>query len=198
VKGKPAPAYREEPNVSPTSVTETYVALKLFVQNWRWSGVPFYLRTGKRLAKRDTEVVIQFQCPPLPLVTEATGRPMPPNRLVIHIQPEEQITWCLQAKCPGPVVRTTEVNMSFSYSDLAGDHRGTGYETLLYDAMIGDATLFYRADMVEAAWQIATPILKAWEAAQPSRLPDYPAGTWGPREGEELIERDGRRWFEPS
>jgi glucose-6-phosphate 1-dehydrogenase len=198
VAGKSVPAYREEPDVSATSVTETYVALKLFVDTWRLSGVPFYLRTGKRLAKRDTEVVVQFRPPPLPLVPGNAEPAIPPNRLVLHIQPEEQITWYFEAKEPGPALRTSEVEMVFRYRDLEGENPCTGYETLLYDAMIGDATLFHRADMVEAAWRVATPILEAWKADPSRDFPNYAPGSWGPRAADELIERDGRRWEEPS
>ena len=203
VGGQPVPAYRQEPDVSPTSTTETYAAVKLFVDNWRWAGVPFYLRTGKRLAKRNTEVVIQFQPPP-PLRPgpqnsgASEGPPGPPNRLVIHIQPEELITWYIRAKCPGPGIRTTEVEMVLRYSDLEGDSPGTGYETLIYDCMIGDPTLFHRADMVDAAWKIATPILEAWQAHPPRDFPNYEPGSWGPRAADELIERDGRHWLEPA
>jgi glucose-6-phosphate 1-dehydrogenase len=203
VDGQAVPAYRQEPSVAANSTTETYAATKLFVDNWRWAGVPFYLRTGKRLAKRDTQVVIQFQPPP-PLVpgqqsaVPGNGSPIPPNRLVVHIQPEELITWTIRAKCPGPGIRTTEVEMVLRYSDLEGDSPGTGYETLIYDCMIGDQTLFHRADMVEAAWKIATPILEAWQANPPRDFPNYEPGAWGPRAADELMERDGRRWIEPS
>jgi glucose-6-phosphate 1-dehydrogenase len=198
VAGKSVPAYRSEPDVSPTSTTETYVALQLFVENWRWAGVPFYLRTGKRLAKRDTEVVIQFRPVPLPLLSGSAAPSVPPNRLVIHIQPEEQIAWYFEAKRPGPNLRTAEVEMVFRYSDLEGESLCTGYETLLYDCMIGDATLFHRADMVDAAWKIATPILEAWQAQPPPDFPNYTAGTWGPRAADQLIERDSRQWVQPT
>ena len=196
--GKPVPGYREEPDVSPQSITETYVALKLFVENWRWADVPFYLRTGKRLQLRDTEITIQFRRAPLMLLPGNAGKTVRPNRLTIHIQPDERITWRFEVKRPGPLVRVTEVEMVFRYSDLPGTSPGTGYETLLYDAMIGDATLFHRNDMVEAAWKVATPILDAWKAQDVKELPGYPAGSWGPKEADEMIQADGREWAEPS
>jgi glucose-6-phosphate 1-dehydrogenase len=197
IDGAQVPAYREEPNVAPGSTTETYAAVKLFLQNWRWADVPFYLRTGKRLARRDTEVVIQFRKAPLALVPEGVSGPMQPNRLTIHIQPDERITMRFQAKCPGPSLRLAPVEMQFRYSDLAEGGPSTGYETLLYDCMIGDSTLFHRADMVEAAWKIATPILEVWKALPPRDFPNYAAGSWGPQSADELIRQDGREWAEP-
>ena len=197
VEGKLAVGFREEPKVAPDSATETYAAAKLFVDNWRWMDVPFYFRTGKRLGRKDTEVVVQFKRAPQHLVAERGGQPLRPNRLVIHIQPDERITWYFYAKCPGPTVRLKEVEMDFRYSDLEDSCPTTGYETLLYGAMVGDASLFHRSDMVEAAWQIATPILRAWEA-HPEDVRAYPAGSWGPPEADELMKRDGRSWTAPN
>ncbi|HEV7730878.1 MAG TPA: glucose-6-phosphate dehydrogenase [Candidatus Binatia bacterium] len=196
VDGKAVPGYRQEPSVSPTSNIDTFSAVRLEVENWRWAGVPFYLRTGKRLPVRDTEIVVQFRQAPLMLLDGMAAR-QPPNRLTIHVQPDERITLRFHAKCPGPPVRLAPVQMEFKYSELDGKTRGTGYETLLYDCMMGDRMLFHRADMVESAWRIATPILKQWESQQPKDFPNYPAGTWGPPAAEELIQRDGHRWFGP-
>jgi glucose-6-phosphate 1-dehydrogenase len=196
IDGKPVPGYREEPGVNPKSTTETFAAVRFEVENWRWAGVPFYLRTGKRLARRDTEICIEFRRAPLLLLPAAQQQP--PNRLVVHVQPDERIGLHFHAKCPGPQVRLAPVEMSFKYSDLQGERRSTGYETLLYDCMVGDATSFHRSDMIDAAWRIAMPILDAWAAKPPSDLPNYAAGSWSPACAEELIARDGRQWVEPS
>ncbi|MCZ6681497.1 MAG: glucose-6-phosphate dehydrogenase [Candidatus Poribacteria bacterium] len=198
VSGDRLPGYRGEPNVSPTSTRETYAALRLFVENWRWAGVPFYLRSGKALAKRDTQVMIQFRRVPHLLFRGSAAEELEANRLIIHIQPDELITIRFQAKVPGPAVHLTPVNMEFRYKDLAESSPATGYETLLYDCMNGDSTQFHRADMVEAAWEIATPILDVWEALRPRDFPNYAAGTWGPRSADALIEGDGRSWLNPS
>jgi glucose-6-phosphate 1-dehydrogenase len=198
VDGTRVPGYRDEPNVSPTSTTETYAAVKLFVENWRWADVPFYLRTGKRLACHDTEIVIQFRRAPLLLLRDTAAEQVQPNRLTIHVQPDERITLRFQAKQPGPAIHLVPVDMEFAYSQLGALGPSTGYETLLYDCMIGDSTLFHRDDMVEAAWQVATPILDVWKALPPRDFPNYPAGTWGPSAADALINRDGRKWIEPS
>ncbi len=197
VGGQRVPAYREEPNVAPNSATETYAALKLFVDNWRWADVPFYLRAGKRLAQRDTEIVIQFRRAPLMFLREQVGPQQRANRLTIHIQPDERITVQFQAKCPGPTIRLAPVEMQFAYSDLDGNSAGTGYETLLYDCMIGDSMLFHRDDMVEEAWKVATPILDVWRALPPRDFPNYEAGTWGPKSSDALIAANGQ-WVEPA
>jgi glucose-6-phosphate 1-dehydrogenase len=194
--GQPVPGYREEPDVPDDSATETFAALRLEVDNWRWAGVPFYLRTGKRLPERETEIVIEFRRAPLLLLPAAERQP--PNRLLIHVQPDERIALHFHAKCPGPQIRLAPVEMTFTYTDLEGDQRRTGYETLLYDAMLGDATSFHRSDMIDAAWRAVSPILERWGAERPADFPSYAAGTWGPTCADELIERDGRRWLEPS
>jgi glucose-6-phosphate 1-dehydrogenase len=188
------PAYRSEPRVAPDSGTETFIALKLLIDNWRWADVPFYLRTGKRLPKRVTEVAIQFKRAPFMLFRRTSVERLTPNLLVLHIQPDEGISLRFGAKVPGPLVRLGSVNMDFRYADYFGSTPSTGYERLLYDCMTGDATLFQRADMVEAGWAVVAPILDVWRALPPRNFPNYAAGTWGPTEADELLERDGRQW----
>jgi glucose-6-phosphate 1-dehydrogenase len=197
INGKRVPGYLEEPDVDPHSKTETYAAMRLEVENWRWAGVPFYLRTGKHLPMRDTEITIEFRRAPLLLLPAAQQQP--PNRLVVHVQPDERIALHIHAKCPGPQIRLAPVEMNFAYSDLQSEGRkSTGYETLLYDCMLGDATSFHRADMIDAAWRIVMPVLETWAADPPDDFPEYPAGTWGPKEANELIQRDGRAWVQPT
>jgi glucose-6-phosphate 1-dehydrogenase len=188
------PAYRSEPQVSPNSSTETFVALKLSIDNWRWADVPFYLRTGKRMPKRLTEITIQFKRAPFILFRDTAVEKLSSNQLIVHIQPDEGISLRFGAKVPGPVVRLGPVNMDFKYVDYFGSTPSTGYERLLYDCMIGDATLFQRADMVEAGWSVVAPILDVWKALPPRSFPNYPANTWGPVEADELIGRDNRKW----
>jgi glucose-6-phosphate 1-dehydrogenase len=187
-------AYRNEAKVSPASNTETYVALKLQVDNWRWSGVPFYLRTGKRLPRRATEIAIQFRRPPFVLFRKTKIADLQTNQLVVHIQPDEGISLRFGAKVPGPVMQLGLVNMEFDYARDFGRSHNTGYERLLHDCMIGDATLFQRADMVEAGWKVIQPVLDAWKAVPAEQFPNYAAGTWGPAESDELLARDGRAW----
>jgi glucose-6-phosphate 1-dehydrogenase len=194
VNGKPVPGYRAEKGVSPTSNVETYVALKLSVDNWRWAGVPFYLRTGKRLPRRVTEVAIQFKRAPFMLFRETPVEQLEPNLLVLHIQPDEGISLSFEGKVPGPVMRLGQVRMHFEYSDYFGSTPETGYETLLYDCMTGDSTLFQRSDLVEVGWGIVMPIIDVWSALAPRNFPNYAADTWGPRAADELIQADGRRW----
>ena len=188
------PGYRQEEKVSPESNTETYAALKLSIDNWRWADVPFYVRTGKRMATRNSNIVIQFKKAPFVLFRDTPIERLTTNRIEIHIQPDEGITLHFGAKIPGPIVKMGAVDMDFNYSDHFGEQSSTGYERLLFDCMIGDATLFQRADMVEASWSVVTPILDIWEAIPPRAFPNYAAGSWGPKEADELLARDGRVW----
>ncbi len=192
--GQRAPAYRAEPDVSPQSNTETYVALRLLIDNWRWAKVPFYLRTGKRLASRATEIAIRFHRAPFILFRDTPVESLQRNELVIHIAPDEGISLQFGAKVPGPIMQQGTVKMNFNYVDYFGSRPSTGYERLLYDCMIGDATLFQRADMVEAGWAVITPVLDVWKALPPRSFPNYAAGSWGPKEADELLARDGRAW----
>jgi glucose-6-phosphate 1-dehydrogenase len=188
------PGYRAEPKVSPTSSTETFIALKLFIDNWRWAGVPFYMRTGKAMARRVTEIVIQFNQAPFVPFRDTPVERLRANQLVINIQPDEGIALRFQAKVPGPAVRMGEVEMEFKYADHFGQDPSTGYETLLHDCMIADATLFQRDDMVDASWRIVQPILDVWKALPARNFPNYPFGSRGPREADDLMARDGRQW----
>lgn len=197
VSGQRVPAYRTEPRVSPTSQTETFAALKLLVENWRWAGVPFYVRSGKRLPRRHTQISIQFRRPPLLLFQDAGVEHIDPNRLDIVIQPEEAICISMKAKRPGPSIVLEQVKLDFSYSRFGAVPPATGYERLLQDAMIGDASLFHRADLVEASWRIMTPILDVWASLPARDFPNHEAGTWGPSAAVELLARDGRRWVNP-
>jgi glucose-6-phosphate 1-dehydrogenase len=194
VDGTRHPGYRTEPKVSPTSNIETFIAMKLFIDNWRWAGVPFYLRTGKALQDRVTEIVIQFnQAPFVPFRDTAIER-LRANQLILNIQPDEGISLRFQAKIPGPAMRMGEVEMGFKYSDHFGQDSSTGYETLLHDCMLADATLFQRDDMVEAGWCIVQPILDVWKALPARNFPNYPFGSRGPKEADDLLARDGRQW----
>jgi glucose-6-phosphate 1-dehydrogenase len=197
VAGKPVPGYREEPKVARDSNTETFAALLLHIQNWRWADVPFYLRTGKRLAKPATEISVQFKQPPLALFKEMQADPEP-NLLAMRIQPDEGILLRFVAKVPGLGLDVRSVNMDFTYGSSFASDAPEAYETLLLDAMLGDASLFTRADEVEAAWGIVSPINRTWDAWDQDGhrpvFPNYAAGTWGPEEADQLIERDGRRW----
>ncbi len=192
--GQAMPAYRSEPSVAQDSSTETFVAMRLQIDNWRWADVPIYLRTGKRLPRRHTEVAIQFRRAPFVLFRDTGVERLTPNFLVLNIQPEEGISLSFGAKMPGPIMRLGNVDMSFAYGDYFGGTAATGYERLLHDCMVGDATLFQRADMVEAGWSVVTPIIDVWRALRPRNFPNYAAGTWGPREADDLMGRDGRRW----
>lgn len=189
-----APGYRDEPLVNPDSATETYVALKLTIDNWRWADVPFYLRTGKRMPTRVTEIAIQFKRVPFSLFRHTPVDRLTPNQLVLRLQPNEGISLRFGAKVPGAAVQIGTVNMDFCYADYFGSAPTTGYETLLFDAMNGDATLFQRADSVERGWNIVEPILDVWKALPPRAFPNYPAGSWGPAEADQLLARDGRAW----
>jgi glucose-6-phosphate 1-dehydrogenase len=196
VGGHRVEGYRQEPNVSPESNTETYAAVKFLIDNWRWAEVPFYLRTGKRLPKRVTEVAIQFRRAPHLLFKQAPGGGMEPNALILRIQPDEGISLKFNAKLPGQAINLRPVNMDFQYGASFGKRSPEAYERLLLDAMVGDSTLFARGDMVELTWELTMPILEMWQ--RPAlNFPNYAAGTWGPSEADQLIERDGRRWRRP-
>lgn len=198
LQGERVPAYRAEPGVAPDSSTETFAAVKLFVDNWRWQDVPFYLRTGKRLLARVSEVFIQFRPVPHQAFPSSAVLDWQPNRLMISIQPTESILLRFQAKQPGPSMALSPVEMRFCYQDAFKAEPPEAYETLLLDVMLGDATLFMRADQVEAAWSIITPILEAWEAVAPLDFPNYHACTWGPEAAGALIAQDGRSWLQPT
>lgn len=193
--GPVLPGYREEPDVDPDSQTETFVALKLRIDNWRWAGVPFYLRTGKRLSRRKTEIAIHFKSAPFALFRDTPVDKLTPNIMVLHIQPSEGVTMQFSAKVPGPMVRLGGVRMKFDYSDWFTEGPSTGYETLIYDCLIGDQTLYQRADTIEEGWRIVGPALEL-EASAKAPLCFYPAGQDGPLEADELLARSGRRWLD--
>jgi glucose-6-phosphate 1-dehydrogenase len=194
IEGEEVPGYREEHKVSPESTTETFVAMKVYIDNWRWADVPFYLRTGKRQPKRVTEIGIQFKRAPFILFRQTAIQQLTPNRLTLRIQPDEGISLTFGAKVPGPVLKMGTVDMDFKYADYFGSKPSTGYERLLYDCMLGDATLFQRADMTEASWAVVEPILDVWKALPPRDFPNYAAGAWGPQAADDLLEREGRAW----
>ena len=194
IQGTEIPGYRREERVAPDSTTETYVALRLFIDNWRWAGVPFYIRTGKGLPKRATEIAVQFKSVPHILFNTDTQHPLEPNVLALHIQPDEGLSLRIASKLPGPRVHIYPVKMDFRYGSTFGDQAPEAYERLLVDVMAGDATLFMRGDAVEASWQWIQSILDAWTGSGTRWLPEYPAGTWGPVEADRLIETDGRSW----
>jgi glucose-6-phosphate 1-dehydrogenase len=188
------PAYRKEDGVDPQSVTETYVALRVHLDSWRWAGVPFYIRTGKRLPKRTTEIAIQFRKPPLHIFKRASPTPIASNLLIVNVQPDEGISVRFEAKLPGTRMQLAPVMMNFRYGSAFGRAVPEAYETLLLDAMLGDATLFARHDFVEASWALITPVHEAWKASGVGEIPAYEAGEWGPREADEMMAADGRRW----
>ena len=196
VGDKDVKGYRQEDRVDPNSGTETYAAVKLGIENWRWAGVPFYLRAGKRLGKRATEITIQFKQPPQLLFKGQSGAcsDLQPNLITMRIQPDEGISLRFGAKVPSPNMEVCPVNMNFSYAEAFGKSSANGYERLLLDAMLGDATLFAHRDGVEATWSLLTPILDQWASKQPKGFPNYASGTWGPEAGDELLARDGRAW----
>jgi glucose-6-phosphate 1-dehydrogenase len=194
VLGEHADAYRSEPKVDPKSRTETFAAIKLFIDNWRWADVPFYVRAGKRLPKRVTDISIHFRPAPFPLFSKTMKTHS--NVLAIRIQPDEGISLKFDSKLPGPTVRTAPVTMEFRYATSFGAEPPEAYERLLLETMLGDSTLFARRDEVETAWAWLDPLLRVWES-DPQPPPGYPAGTWGPEAADELLERDGRHWRRP-
>ena len=194
VAGKTVPGYREEPGVDRASTTETYVALRCQLDTWRWAGVPFYIRTGKRLPKRTTEIAIQFRRPPLQIFRRTSPTSVAPNLLIVNVQPDEGISLRFEAKLPGSRMQIAPVMMNFRYGTAFGGIVPEAYETLLLDAMLGDSTLFARHDFVEAAWALVTPVHEVWRAAAAASIPGYEAGEWGPAEADAFMARDGRRW----
>lgn len=198
IQGEAVPAYRDEPGVDPESGTETYAALKLFVDNWRWQDVPFYLRTGKRLAETVSEISIRFRAVPHQAFPVSATLGRYPDRLVMCIQPDEGIVLKFYAKQPGPEMHLKPVNMHFSYAEEFKRPSPEAYETLLWDIMLKDQTLFMRADQVEAAWRILMPVLNDWSENPPEDFPNYAAGIWGPEEAEGLISADGHYWLFPT
>lgn len=196
--GEATVGYREEKGVDPNSQTETYVALKLFIENWRWADVPFYIRTGKCLPSRSTEVAIQFKRVPHQLYNPDDTKGLVPNRLTIRIQPDEGISLKFAAKIPGAARHLASVDMNFSYKTAFGIQSPEAYERLIADCILGDSTLFIRRDEIEASWRIIDSITKVWEKADEPEVHPYVAGTWGPKEADELIQKDGREWDNPS
>ena len=197
VDGRRVAGYREERGVSAQSIAETYAALRLEVDNWRWAGVPFFLRTGKRLAKRASEIAVQFKRTPHLVFRRNPEIPAEPNLLVLRIQPDEGMSLSFGAKLPGSELRIKAVEMDFDYGRAFGGEPPEAYERLLLDAMKGDATLYARADWVDMAWELLGPVLSAWASGDPSKFPNYEAGTWGPAEADTLTERSGLRWRRP-
>ena len=191
-EGRPVPGYRDEPHVAPDSATETYIALKLQIENWRWAGVPFYIRTGKRMTGRRTEIAVLFKPAPFRLFEDTPTESLSPTVMRITIDPEHGVSTEYNVKVPGPEMRIGKVRTAFKYSDFFADTPNVGYETLLYDCMIGDATLFQRADNIEAGWAAVDPLLKGWPQASPA---PYAAGSAGPKEADDLLARDGRHWL---
>jgi glucose-6-phosphate 1-dehydrogenase len=194
IAGQPVDAYRKEPNVAPDSTVETYVAMRILIDNWRWAGVPFYLRTGKRLTVRSTEIAIRFKRAPYALFRETPVDELDADWLILRIQPDEGIRLRFNAKRPGPAMALESVAMDFKYKDWFRQAPAVGYETLIYDCLTGDATLFQRADQVEAAWSVVEPVLKGWENVTPRHFPNYVSGSEGPSAANDLLARDGRSW----
>jgi len=192
--GRELPAYRSEDRVASDSTTETFVAMKLAIDNWRWKDVPFYLRVGKAMPRRLTEISVQFKRPPFAPFRDTPVESLQPNQLVVNVQPDEGISLHFGAKTPGATMRIAPVNMHFNYADHFGVEMATGYERLLYDAIIGDQTLFRRKDMVEESWKVVQPVLDVWQALNPRDFPNYSAGSWGPSAAADLLGRDKRAW----
>jgi glucose-6-phosphate 1-dehydrogenase len=194
IGGEQVAAYRKEENVAPDSNVETFVAMRLLIDNWRWAGVPFYLRTGKRLAARSTEIAIRFKRAPYALFRETPVEELDADWLILRVQPDESIRLRFNAKRPGPTMALESVAMDFKYKDWFQQAPAVGYETLIYDCLTGDATLFQRADQVEAAWGVVEPVLESWADTPPRHFPNYGAGSEGPTAANDLLARDGRTW----
>jgi glucose-6-phosphate 1-dehydrogenase len=194
VNGSQVPAYRDEDGVDRASTTETYVALRLHLDSWRWAGVTFYLRTGKRLPKRTTEIAIQFRRPPLHIFSKVSPTPISSNLLIVNVQPDEGISVRFEAKLPGTRMQLAPVMMNFRYGSAFGMAVPEAYETLLLDAMLGDPTLYARHDFVEESWALITPVHQAWKARGAREIPTYEAGEWGPPEADAMMAADHRRW----
>jgi glucose-6-phosphate 1-dehydrogenase len=194
VLDKSVAAYRQEPDVAPDSHVETYAAMRLEIDNWRWAGVPFYIRTGKHLSRRNTEIAIRFKQAPYTAFEQTPVEALRPNWLVLRIAPDEGISLQFEVKRPGPAMDLAAVRMNFCYDDWFPKEPNVGYETLLYDVMIGDPTLFMRADMVENAWRVVQPVLDAWARDDAGGIPIYASGSAGPSEADALLKRDGRAW----
>jgi glucose-6-phosphate 1-dehydrogenase len=197
IGGREALGYRQEPGVAKDSPTPSYAAIKFFIDNWRWEGVPFYLRSGKRLAKRITEIAIQFKRPPLLLFKACAVEDVSPNVLVLRIQPDEGVSLTFEVKPPGPDICVSQLGLDFKYQQAFGSSPPEAYETLLEDCIEGDSTLFTRHDEVELAWSLVEPIIRTWDNVKPKDFPNYEAGSWGPEEADEFLHRDGRRWRNP-
>jgi glucose-6-phosphate 1-dehydrogenase len=198
INGKQAVGYREEPGVAENSATVTYAAVKLFIDNWRWEGVPFYLRAGKSMAKRVTEIAIQFKRPPLLLFKgSAKEEDISPNVLVMRLQPDEGVSLTFEVKPPGPDISITPLSLDFKYDQAFGSSPPEAYETLLENCIEGDSTLFTRQDWVELAWSLMDPIIQTWQISRPRDFPNYEAGSWGPQASDDFLQRDGRRWRQP-
>ena len=189
---QPAKGYREEANVDPDSRTETFVAAKLHIENWRWAGAPFYLRTGKRLANRRTEIAVHFKPAPYQIFKNTPMDQLTPNIVRIMVDPEQGMSTQFSVKVPGPIMKLGKVDNTFMYKDFFKEKHNVGYETLLYDCMIGDATLFQRADNIEASWAVVQPAINAWKGGEPEF---YAAGSQGPKGADDLLIRDGRKWL---
>jgi glucose-6-phosphate 1-dehydrogenase len=195
MKGEKVKAYREEKNVDKDSAVETFAAVKFYIDNWRWQGVPFYVRTGKYLHEKSTIITVQFKLAPQYAFPPEAAETWRPNRLTISIQPEMDIRLRFQAKRPGQTMTLNPVDMIFSYGNGNDNNQPEAYETLLLDVMNGNATQFMRADQVEAAWKVIMPILEAWEARPPLSFPNYAPDSWGPEDAEALIAKDGKNWI---
>ena len=197
IREKEAVGYREEPGVAQNSPTVTYAAIKFFIDNWRWEGVPFYLRAGKSMAKRVTEIAIQFKRPPLLLFKSSAKDNISPNVLAMRLQPDEGVSLTFEVKPPGPEISVAPLSLDFKYEQAFGSSPPEAYETLLENCIEGDSTLFTRQDWVELAWSLMDPIIQTWQISKPRDFPNYAVGSWGPQVADDFLRRDGRRWRQP-